>query len=784
MVGHKMKTVCWLIAAVCYLAGMPCQAADELLVNGDFSKGLEGWAEPWSREPGIKATVDPKGGREGQPRLSVEHPIARDWAIAQAKPLDVKPGEIYAFTGWLRTDGKGGVGLSVVLYDAQEKVIDWSYGAQRVFDGSGWLRVDARFAVPKGAAKMLPRISGYDEQTAWVEGLSLKSDGRIDLDTMAGFGQLGLKNRSLSVSIDPSQGSFTITDLRNQQVYRQRIDKNYQVIREAGSTRRSRLTLLDIASASQFDVKLELDGDKPELIVEVTGEGPLKRLRYPHPFVSPAGSWLVMPVNEGIAYPVDETTLPEMYYHLYGGHGLCMPWYGLTDRERGLMTLVETPDDAAVHVPRRDERLLLAPEWLPQRGRFGYARRLRYVVFDKGSYVAMAKRHRAHAKATGLLRTLEEKRRENPNVDLLVGAANVWNWESDGPRLCRELQGSGIERILWSGGGSAEQLRQLNERPGVLTSRYDIYQDCMDPANFPKLRSIHPDWTSDGWPKDIMREPDGDWTRGWWVEGKRGEQLYCGVLCDQVAPDYARRRISEELKARPYRCRFIDTTTASEWRECYAPSHPLDRSQSKRLRMELLDVVSREQKLVTGSETGHEAAVPYLHYFEGMLSLGPYRLEDAGRNTARIVEEVPEQVARFQTGHYYRLPLWELVYHDCVVSHWYWGDYNNKLPALWDRRDLWNALYGTPPMFMFDRKFWREHRERFVRSYEATSPVARATGYREMLSHAWLSEDHSIQQTRFAGGIVVTVNFGDKPYELADGTMLAPLKQRVEGVGE
>ncbi len=52
-----------------------------------------------------------------------------------------------------------------------------------------------------------------------------------------------------------------------------------------------------------------------------------------------------------------------MHYYLYGGHGLCMAWYGVTDLDRGLMTLVETPDDAAVDVPRHEGRLHLAPQW-------------------------------------------------------------------------------------------------------------------------------------------------------------------------------------------------------------------------------------------------------------------------------------------------------------------------------------------------------------------------------------------------------------------------------------
>jgi hypothetical protein len=139
-------------------------------------------------------------------------------------------------------------------------------------------------------------------------------------------------------------------------------------------------------------------------------------------------------------------------------------------------------------------------------------------------------------------------------------------------------------------------------------------------------------------------------------------------------------------------------------------------------------------------------------------------------------------VAKFQTGHGYRLPLWELVYHECVVAQWYWGDYNNKLPKLWDRRDLWNALYGTPPMFMFNKKGWEANKDRFLKSYRATVPVARAAGYAEMLSHEWLTPDRSVQRTRFAGGVTVTANFGDAPFALPGGGTLEPLGLRTEGV--
>jgi hypothetical protein len=279
-----------------------------------------------------------------------------------------------------------------------------------------------------------------------------------------------------------------------------------------------------------------------------------------------------------------------------------------------------------------------------------------------------------------------------------------------------------------------------------------------------------------------MLDKNGKRREGWRVKGKDGQMYPCGVLCDRQALKHARQRVPAELKTHPYRSRFIDTTTASPWRECYHPDHPMTRSDSRHWKMELLRYMSEKAKLVTGSETGHDAAVPYVHYFEGMLSLGPYRVPDAGRNMRKLWDDVPERVAKFQVGHKYRLPLWELVYHDCVVSQWYWGDYNNKLPALWQKRDLFNILYGTAPMFMFDNRVWEQYKDRFARSYKNICDVTRAVGYAEMTDHRFLTPDRDVQQTMFANGVTVTVNFGEKPFRLSDGKEIESMNFHVSGM--
>lgn len=596
--------------------------------------------------------------------------------------------------------------------------------------------------------------------------------------------RLSVGNAVLSVTVETDDGTMSVTDKRTGQTWRQKALVKGKVTDALQTADNIEMTWHQPGLNLDVQVKLYLDEDKPEFKVELSAEGSLtSALSFPHPFVTEAGTYLVVPMNEGISYPVDDETIKPRWLVAYGGHGICMAFWGVTNGRRGQMAVIETPDDAIIHMQRTDGKLCIEPKWESQKGNFGYTRKLRYVFFDEGGHVAMCKRYRQHAQQIGKFKTLEQKRRENPNVDLLIGAVNVWCWERDALTIAREMKSVGINRILWSNRKPPEVIKAMNDMDGVLTSRYDIYQDLMDPQIVKdKLRGVHPDWTQAGWPDDIMLDGNGKPREGWRVRGKDGQMYPCGVLCDKQALKFAEQRVPAELKTHPYRCRFIDTTTASPWRECYNPKHPMTRSDSRHWKMELLRYMSEQMKLVTGSETGHDAAVPYVHYFEGMLSLGPYRVPDAGRDMRRIWNEVPERVAKFQVGHKYRLPLWELVYHDCVVAQWYWGDYNNKLPALWQKRDLFNILYGTAPMFMFDRRLWEQNKERFAQSYKNICEVTRAVGYAEMTNHRFLTPDRDVQQTTFANGVTVTVNFGEKPYRLPDGKEIELMSYHVSGM--
>lgn len=399
----------------------------------------------------------------------------------------------------------------------------------------------------------------------------------------------------------------------------------------------------------------------------------------------------------------------------------------------------------------------------------------RYIFFHRGGYVAQAKRYREYAQATGLFKTLAEKRQENPNVDLLVGAANVWNWDLDKLALAKEMKSLGMEHVLWSNSGSnPREIDEINAM-GYLSSRYDIFQDVWPPDG-PRGAN------KEGWPNDLVWLANGDWMKGWAIHKKNPDGTVTvvdgGVINSARQLVHAKQRIPDDLKTHAYKCRFIDTTTASPWREDYNPAHPLTRSEDRKYKMALLEFCSRDEKLVVGTETGIDPSVPYVDYYEGMLSLGSYRLPDAGRDMLLYKAPTPDFL-KFQVGHFYRIPLWELVYHECVVAQWYWGDYNNKAPEVWPRRDLFNTLYATPPMYMFDKVTWEKEKQHFAASYRQICPLVRRLGYDEMLSHEFLTPDHAVQQTRWKSGAVVVVNFGNAPYRLPDGRTVEAMQSQV-----
>ena len=133
-----------------------------LIPNGNFTNGLNGWNRLWSREPGTtQIFLDPTMGYSGHAAVRIEHQGQLDWSFHSKPNLNVQAGDLFEMAGWVKIEGAGQCSLGVVTYDALGKVHDWNYGGCFARAKPNWQYLHARFAIPSDiVAKIQLRFTG------------------------------------------------------------------------------------------------------------------------------------------------------------------------------------------------------------------------------------------------------------------------------------------------------------------------------------------------------------------------------------------------------------------------------------------------------------------------------------------------------------------------------------------------------------------------------------------------------------------------------------------------
>ena len=168
--------------------------------------------------------------------------------------------------------------------------------------------------------------------------------------SVASAADVRLSNRFLDVTAEPVTGALHVSGKRSGAKWDQKSPRPGIVWRSISIADGKLLFVSDA-----YRAELKLDASRPEFEVTIGGEGPMKDLvSFPLPFVTAAGSSLVVPMNEGILYPAEDDTIGPMQLVAYGGHGISMPWFGVFRREggAGVMAIIETPDDASIDINR------------------------------------------------------------------------------------------------------------------------------------------------------------------------------------------------------------------------------------------------------------------------------------------------------------------------------------------------------------------------------------------------------------------------------------------------
>jgi len=449
---------------------------------------------------------------------------------------------------------------------------------------------------------------------------------------------------------------------------------------------------------------------------------------------------------------------------------LDMPWVGVVDMKAGdgVMILFETPLDSAMHLRKTQGGIWPQPLWKSRMGALKTRRRISYHFSDSGGYVALAGMYRNHQQEQDKFKTLAQKTTERPNVERLTGSPPIWG-DGDVFAFLHEARNLGVTKAIF---GNAERgdrgrtdMEKLN-RMGYLTLRYDSYSDILDG----KTWFQHDDVKKTAY----VLQPGGEPLKGW--QTLEGLQYYSrsSAYALQAAQTYSKPLIEDA----GMNADFIDVMGAMDLMEDYHPEHTFDREQDRQFKRSVFKYYT-DKSLVIGTEHGNDWALDLVDYTEGSLSGSLWWIpgeNTTGWNPGHLQRPVSRDdfsplYLKYGVNPANRIPLWQLVYHDCAMSTWYWGDsagwFYEVAPEISEQKDLETILYGALPLFWRDdyRGYnWSKHKDRWLESYYLTVKFHAAVFGQQMLSHTFITDDRLVQKTEFKNGALVLVNFRSENY--------------------
>lgn len=595
-----------------------------------------------------------------------------------------------------------------------------------------------------------------------------------------------LSDMNIEVRFDDQTALLSVTDKRCNKVWEQSPLKNQFTVKK--TTQKDSILTVKFMGKFPFQAVFKLTA-KSAVEVSVIAEKKmsLEEFEFPTAFVTPdKNHYLLSTDGEGMLLPVDDNEYPlgNGVTYFCGG-GISMAWMGVTDSnfETGYMAILDTPFDAALRTKRENGFITFSPIWIESLGNFGYNRKVSYHFFDKGGYVAQCKVYRDYIWKKNNVITLRENQKKTPALEKMIGAVHLYVWDKAREvSFAKELKEAGIEKalVLWDANhtpypevGYDNKLKEL----GYAAGAYDLYTDL-------KLKDTAMTYFDEKGPLRYERTTYPGLFKELATHNKEGKSYfnnYGHTACPSVMRPEIEKRISRELKEYPHEAYFLDVYQGNGLFQCYSPKHPLTREQFAQEAIKNYKFIADKYHQYMGGEWGADYVGSNSVFVDGMMTLqrtwwgsgiekkGTIYYTGDWKSNPSPTQMVGTRVAndtylKYSINEYTRVPLYELVYHDAVVTSWRWEDGNHHTPEIWWKKDLFNILYGSAPLWSLDRERWEEYKNTFIQSYKNVCPWLQKVGYDEMVSHRFVTLDHKVQETIFSSGNKVVVNFGDTDF--------------------
>lgn len=347
-------------------------------------------------------------------------------------------------------------------------------------------------------------------------------------------------------------------------------------------------------------------------------------------------------------------------------------------------------------------------------------------------------------------------------------------------KMMDRLHAAGLHRLWlgldsWGGALNHPEAIRRAEALGYLVAPYDSYN------------SIHAPGAKDTWE---TAQFDGHlWRTGPVVRAdgtkQPGFQQKGYILNAEAAFPYVKRRVLGLAAAVRFNSWFLDTDAFGQLYDDYSPLHPGTQTDDMRARIRRMEWIRDALRLPVGAEGGSAYAAPFLAYEQGVtvpsFGWGDPDLKD--RNSpyflgayyppdgpAVFLKPVPlkEEYVRALYDPRFRLPLYETVFHDSVVTTRHWSAGSLKFTNVAGLGELSDLLYQTPPLYHWNLDNFAAEGKRVGAFMDVFGPLHEKTGVLPMVDFTWLTPDRLVQRTRFGDEVEITANFGTALWRAKD----------------
>lgn len=488
---------------------------------------------------------------------------------------------------------------------------------------------------------------------------------------------------------------------------------------------------------------------------------------------------LVLPYRQGIYLPYeDHTPLTLPFQGQFCSAASYLNMIGLISHQSSCLLMIDTPYDTRYDV--KEENHHVSIYHLPSLGHYQKTRQLRMAFLNTTDYNALAHYYRKDVMMKGNYVNLDQKAVLLPQIKTMVQSSLVHcgiethvqedsrffdpsnpsknNHRTSFKQRLEEMKSYkdlGMDHLYlhldgWGvaydnqhpdvmpineGAGGKEAMKQLVDglhQLGYLFGIHDQYRDYYFKA---------PSYQLEFSVEDIHHQ---HYEHNFWAGG------YQNYLCASQAKAYVQRNFTKlKQSGIDLDGAYLDVFTCNELDECANINHLMTRYECMMYRKHCFDYLTANH-IMSSSEEVNDWAIPSLvfcHY-------APYefQMHESGQ-CAGI-----------------GIPLFNLVYHDCVIIPWMMDRPN-------DDYMLYALLNGGMPYFRRDAAYpnidgaftkglvpLEEQKERC----EIVSNLYQKVYNKAMISHELLDEKGRRQRTTFENGISVTINLDNNTYEIEE----------------